>query len=127
MATQNFTKANISDNLYVHNVNIPTSQYNTSDIISSSSYVITNVVEDQKNVFLLDVRSNTVNIILPQISKTNSTISISDFYGNSREYNIIITSNENNTIMGYNSLVINNNNNCYQLLSDYSTLKWIIC
>lgn len=127
MSTNNFDNVNVATTLLVNGSPVTgVDPYVLSAVITSSTYTITSPAANLKNVYQLDSSSNAITITLPLITTTKTTINIIDVSGSARANNITIVPNVADTILGFTSLVINNDYNGYQLISNNTTSQWLI-
>jgi hypothetical protein len=120
MSTNVFDNIVVTGNITLRSTDIPISLYNVVNV-NTSTFTINSLIADQINVFLCNTSTTSVNITLPQISSLpagKGIIAIVDASGNARVNNITIVAFSGNTICGQSSIVINNDYNSFQLLSN---------
>ena len=119
MATAKFENVKITGELNV----LANTMYSLWPI--NNDHEFTTFAHNHLNVIQVDCSEEPINIILPSISSSYWMLSIIDVYGKARTNNITISANEVDNIMGYDNVVINNDHNNIQLISD-GVNSWIL-
>lgn len=126
MSTTIFQNIKTTGQLIVGDLN-STSQYKIVSV-DTDTYSITNPVKGIINLYACDSSSNPITINLPQIlSLISNTIilMICDVGGYARTNNITIIPYSGDNICGADSIIINNNYNSFELISN-NINSWIL-